>query len=84
MEARKAYLPGLAELIDDELRQNRWVYVPVLKRLDQPDLRGYDPAKAPTFRWPPKVVEAFDRIEAEKAKRGEASEALPTETGSNR
>jgi len=31
--------------------------------------RGYDPAKAPTFRWPPKVIEAFKRIEAEKARK---------------
>ena len=42
--------------------------MPVVKRLDEPHLRGYDPAKAPTFRWPPEVVEAFDRVETEKAK----------------
>jgi len=65
----KTYLPRLAKLIDDAFRQNRWVYVPVLKRLNQPHLRGYDPAKAPTFRWPPKVIEAYNRIEAEKAKK---------------
>jgi len=39
----------------------------VLQRLDEPHLRGYDPAKAPTFRWPPEVIEAYNRIEAEEA-----------------
>ena len=65
----KTHLPALSKLIDEAFRQNPWVYVPVLERLDEPHLRGYDPAKAPTFRWPPKVIEAFNRIEAEKAKR---------------
>ena len=32
------------------------------------DLSGFDPADAPEFRWPAAVVEAYDRIEAEKAK----------------
>jgi len=43
------------------------IYKPVLQRLDEPHLRGYDPAKAPTFRWPPEVIEAYNRIEAEEA-----------------
>jgi len=68
-EELKKHLPGLAKLLDETFRQNKWVYVPVLKRLDQPHLRGYDPAKAPTFRWPPKVIEAYNRIEAERAKK---------------
>lgn len=62
-------MPALAKLLDEAFRQNRWVYVPLQKRLHQPHLRGYDPAKAPTFRWPPKVIEAFNRIEAEKARK---------------
>jgi len=67
-EQLKEHLPMLAELLDEAFRQNKWVYVPVLKRLDQPHLRGYDPAKAPAFRWPPEVIEAYNRIEAEEAK----------------
>ena len=58
-EQVKSHLPGLAKLLDESFRQNEWVYVPVAKRLDQPHLRGFDPAKAPTFRWPPGVIEAF-------------------------
>jgi len=68
-EQLNKHLPALAELIDEAFGQNRWVYVPVAKRLNQPHLRGYDPAKAPTFRWPKKVIEAYNRIEAEKAKK---------------
>jgi len=45
------------------------IYVPVLKRLNEPHLKGYDPSKAPTFRWPKHVLEAYYKIEAEKAKR---------------
>ena len=70
-ESIETRLPGLAKLLDEAFAGNRWVYVPVAKRLDQPHLKGYDPAKAPTFRWPPGVVEAFNRIEAEKRKKRE-------------
>jgi alpha-glucosidase len=64
----QTHMPEFARLLDETFRQNEWVYVPVAKRLDEPHLRGFDPAKAPTFRWPPEVVEAFDRTEAAKAK----------------
>jgi len=65
----KEHMPELAELLDEAFRQNEWVYVPVLKRLDQPHLCGYDPAKAPTFVWPSEVIEAFNRIEGEQAEK---------------
>jgi hypothetical protein len=68
-EQLKTYLPEYAKLLDDSFRHNEWVYEPVAKRLDEPHLRGYDPAKAPTFRFPPEVVEAFNRTEAEKARK---------------
>ena len=70
----KEYLPALAELLDEAFRQSKWVYVPVLKRLEQPHLRGHDPAKAPAFRWPPEVIEAYNRIEAERAKKRKQQE----------
>jgi len=50
-------------------------YIPVAKRLDQPHLRGYDPSKAPTFSFPPEVVEAFDREEARRAAEKKKREA---------
>jgi len=73
-EELKTHLPAFAELLDEAFRHNPWVYVPVKKRLDEPHLQGYDPAKAPTFRWPPKVIEAFNRIEAEKAEKRKQKE----------
>ncbi|NQT37143.1 MAG: hypothetical protein HQ581_06620, partial [Planctomycetes bacterium] len=63
------HMPQYAELLDHAFRQNQWVYVPVANRLDEPHLSGFDPAKAPEFRWPAAVIEAFDRVEAEKAKK---------------
>ena len=63
----KEHLPAFAELLDEVFRGSEWGYLPVLKRLDQPHLSGYDPAGAPSFRWPPEVIEAFNRIEAERA-----------------
>jgi len=73
-EQLKTHLPKFAKLLDATFRQNQWVYVPVAKRLDDPHLRGYDPAKAPTFRWPPEVIEAFRRAEAEKAQKRQQHE----------
>ena len=67
----KTHLPEYAELLDDSFRQNQWTYVPVAKRLEEPHLRGYDPARAPAFRWPAEVIEAFSRHEAEKAEQQE-------------
>ncbi len=70
-EQVKTHLPEYAKLLDESFGKNEWVYVPVAKRLDQPHLRGYDPARAPTFCWPPDVVEAFDRHRAEEAEKQE-------------
>ena len=71
------HMPGYAALLDKSFRQNAWVYVPVAKRCNEPHLKGFDPEDAPTFRWPAAVVEAFDRIEAERkaAKASKAAEA---------
>jgi len=68
-EQMKKYMPEFAEFLDDAFRHNKWVYVPVKKRLDQPHLRGYDPAEAPAFRWPRDVAEAWKRHKAEQAKK---------------
>ncbi|MEC9096890.1 MAG: formylglycine-generating enzyme family protein [Planctomycetota bacterium] len=68
-EQLKTYCPEFAKLLDKTFRQNKWVYVPVLQRLDEPHLKGFDPNDAPEFRWPPAVIKAYDRIEAEKARK---------------
>jgi len=63
------HLPEYARFLAEAFGDNPWTYVPVLERLSQPHLKGYEPAKAPIFKWPKKVLEAFKRIEAEKAAR---------------
>jgi hypothetical protein len=68
-EQLKTYCPELARLLASTFRQNKWVYVPVAQRLDQPHLSGFDPTDAPEFRWPAAVIEAYDRIEAENAEK---------------
>ena len=67
-EQLKTHTPEYATLLDQTFGHNEWVYVPVAQRLDEPHLRGFDPAKAPVFRWPPEVIEGYNREEAEKAK----------------
>lgn len=71
----REHMPEFAAFLDEVFRKSTWTHEPVLQRLGQPHLKGYDPAKAPTFVWPKKVLEAFKRIEAERAqKRKEADD----------
>jgi formylglycine-generating enzyme len=62
----KKYLPGLAKLLDESFAQNKWTYVPISKRLHEPHLKGFDPSKAPTFRWPEGLAEKFYAFEDQK------------------
>ena len=73
-EQLKEHLPTFADLLAETFGQNPWRYAPLARRLDEPHLRGYDPTAAPTFRWPPEVIEAFNRIEAERAKKKRQTE----------
>ncbi|NQT86188.1 hypothetical protein HQ560_05445, partial [bacterium] len=66
-EQVKRYAPDLARLIDESFGRNKWTYAPVAKRLDEPHLKGYDAAKAPTFRWPAGVIAAFEKEEKARA-----------------
>jgi hypothetical protein len=56
----------MAKLLDESFAQNEWTYVPISKRLDEPHLKGFDPEKAPTFRWPEGLAENFYAIEKQK------------------
>jgi len=51
-EQVKRHLPEYAKFLDESFGRNAWTYVPVRKRLHQPHLKGYDPSKAPIFKWP--------------------------------
>jgi len=66
-EQMRKHMPDLAKLMEQSFPKNEWTYVPVLKRLDEPHLQGYDPSKSPTFVWPAYVIEGYNRIEAERA-----------------
>ena len=46
----KKHMPEFARLLAEVFRGNKWTWTPVGKRLDQPHLKGYDPAKAPVFK----------------------------------
>ncbi len=83
-EQMKTHVPKFAKLLDDSFRQNKWVYVPVANRRNEPHLSGFDWADAPKFRWPAAVVEAFERIEAENAKAREAKRAKQAEEAKKR
>jgi hypothetical protein len=59
-EELKAYDPALAKLVEEVFGDGPWRYVRPDRRkgLDKGHLAGYDPAKVPTFRWEPELVEA--------------------------
>jgi len=71
----KKYMPPLAKLLAASFPGNDWTYVPVKQRLNEPHLKGYDPAAAPTFKWPAHVIEGARRIEAERRKKRAAEAA---------
>lgn len=48
----REYDPALAELLDGVFRKNPWSYVHPRDREEKGHLAGYDPSKAPRFRWP--------------------------------
>ncbi len=48
----KTYDPKLARLLRDVFGNNEWHYTPPSERTSSPHLRGYNPARAPTFKWP--------------------------------
>ena len=73
--AMTKHLPEYARFLDESFGRNAWTYVPVARRLGRAHLKGYDPSSAPVFRWPASVIEAFRRIEAEKAARRRAAKA---------
>ena len=56
-----AYDPSLAEICREVFGQTRLVYTKPATRLDG-HLAGYDPATAPTFRWPERLDEAREAI----------------------
>ena len=62
------YDPGLAELCREVFGETRVVYTKPLTRLHG-HLQGYDPAKAPEFRWPKRLDKARREIREKAVRR---------------
>jgi len=59
----KSYDPALAKLVEEVLGDTPWRYTKVTDRKDKEldHLKGYDPAKAPVFVWPKRVLDGYKR-----------------------
>ena len=66
----KAYDPGLAALCEEVFGKTELVYTKPASRLTG-HLRGYNPRKAPTFKWPARVLKAQQEILENARSRGE-------------
>lgn len=83
-EQLKAYDPGLARLIESVFGDRPWRYVPPARRnrADKGHLAGYDPSRAPTFRWEPELVEARRRYRESQKRAG--ANGRPARQGAGR
>jgi len=54
----KKYMPEVAKILAETFKDNDWVYTPAIKRLDMKHMAGYDPEKAPVFKWPQHIRDA--------------------------
>jgi hypothetical protein len=68
------YDPGLAEMCREVFRDTEIVYTKPATRLHG-HLAGYDPAKAPTFVWPPRLDEARAKIRRQAEERDQKAQA---------
>lgn len=58
-EELKEYDPGLFQLIADQFGDGEWQYVRPLERKESVFPVPYDPGSAPTFAWPPELLEWY-------------------------
>jgi len=65
-EELKKYDPELAALIESVFGNRPWRYRRPADRKSAPHLAGYNPATTPVFSWPPKLVKAYEAIQAGK------------------
>ena len=71
-----AYDPGLADLCREVFGDTRLVYTKPITRLTG-HLAGYNPATAPTFAWPDRLLEAKAVIRHWAEEQSKAGEAKP-------
>jgi hypothetical protein len=65
----RQYDPGLAAICEEVFGETELVYTKPATRLHG-HLAGYDPSKAPTFKWPKRLEEVKREIGEEKLKSG--------------
>jgi hypothetical protein len=70
------YDPGLAAICREVFGSTELAYTKPVRRLTG-HLQGYDPSKAPTFRWPERLREAKEKIRDSAKKRSAAAEGAP-------
>ena len=63
------YDPGLAAICREVFGETELAYTKPTTRLHD-HLKGYDPTKAPTFKWPERLNEAHEKIMREVRNRG--------------
>lgn len=73
-EELEAYDPELAKLCREVFGETKLVYTKPATRL-QGHLGGYDPTKAPEFRWPERLQQAQAAIHAEAVRRNREAQA---------
>ncbi len=69
----RAYDPELAALVESVFGDGSWRYRKPRDRRDSSHLAGYDPATAPRFAWPEKMVSDYEDI-----RKGKNLESLPS------
>lgn len=70
------YDPGLGALCREVFGDTELAYTKPARRLSG-HLQGYDPAKAPSFRWPERLREAREKVRDAARKRAAAAEGGP-------
>jgi len=77
-EELREYDPALAGLCEEIFGETELVYTKPTARLEG-HLAGYDPAKAPKFQWPERLVRSRDEIRAKAINRGKTASGEPTD-----
>ena len=73
----KEYDAKLAALIEGIYGDRDWRYVRPDRRSEPDHLAGFDRSSAPSFRWPPKLLEWYAEYQAAEASKRKVKEAGP-------
>lgn len=63
--------PALAALVTSVFRNAEWRYQRPDQRRERGHLAGYDPSRAPRFKWDPELLEWYRKYEEEQRKKRE-------------